>query len=124
MHQVQLSSGHARADKIWVAIDESAVVGLGGLIVEKNEAEVEPLIVRHSHRRRGIGTQLLETVITAAQNLLIRYLNVRPVARNVVGLHFFHTRGFDTIGLIQLFMDMSQRSWKTGIILHNRQFNY
>jgi N-acetylglutamate synthase-like GNAT family acetyltransferase len=111
-------------DKIWVATDESEVVGMVGLIVEKNEAKIEPLIVRHSHRRRGIGTQLLDTVITAVRNLPIRYLNVRPVARNVVGLHFFYSRGFDTIGHIQLFMDLSQRSWKTGIELHNRKFSY
>lgn len=111
-------------ENLWVATDESKLVGLVGLIVGKNEAEVEPLIVRHSHRRRGIGTQLLETVITEARKLPIRYLNIRPVARNIVGLHFFHGQGFDNIGHIQLFMDLSQRSWKTGIVLHNRQFNY
>jgi len=62
--------------------------------------------------------------MTEASKLSIRYLNVRPVARNIDALHFFHHYGFDTIGHIQLFIDLKKRLWKTGIELHHRQFNY
>lgn len=111
-------------DCIWVALHRSDVVGLVGLIIEEHEAEVEPLIVRHDYRRRGVGTQLLDTVLAEARKLPIRYLNVRPVARNIVALHFFHRHGFDTIGHIELFIDLKQRPWKREIEIHNRQFNY
>jgi len=33
------------SDKLWVATVDSRVVGLTGLIIKENEAEVEPLIV-------------------------------------------------------------------------------
>lgn len=111
-------------DCLWVAIHGSEVVGLVGLIVEENEAEVEPLIICQRYRRRGIGTQLLNAVMREASKLPIRYINVRPVARNMGALHFFHHYGFDTIGHIDLFIDMKKRPWKTGIEIHHRQFNY
>jgi GNAT superfamily N-acetyltransferase len=111
-------------DCLWVAVHGSDVVGLVGLIIDEDEAEIEPLIVRQHYRRRGVGTQLLNTVLTEARKLPIRYLNVRPVPRNIVALQFFRRHGFDTIGHIQLFMDINQRPWKPGIELHHRQFNY
>lgn len=111
-------------ERLWVAVHGSDVIGLVGLIVEEREAEVEPLIISQRYRRQGIGTQLLDTVMTEARKLPIRYLNVRPVARNRGALQFFHQYGFDTIGHIQLFIDLKQRPWKPGIDIHNRQFNY
>ena len=112
------------SDCLWVAIHGSEVVGLNGLIIKENEAEVEPLIVSQSYRRRGIGTQFLDTVLIKTRKFSIRYLNVRPVARNMGAVHFFHHYGFNTIGHIELFIDLKQRPWKTGIEIHHRQFNY
>ena len=111
-------------DCLWVAVQKSDVVGLVGLVIEESEAEIEPLIISQRYRRQGIGTQLLDVVMTEVSKLPIRYLNVRPVARNIDALHFFHHYGFDTIGHIDLLIDLKNRHWKSGIELHNRQFNY
>ncbi|MFZ0966280.1 MAG: GNAT family N-acetyltransferase [Candidatus Bathyarchaeia archaeon] len=39
------------------------MVGLVGLIVEGNEAEIEPLIVSKTYRSKGIGKQLIGTMV-------------------------------------------------------------
>jgi ribosomal protein S18 acetylase RimI-like enzyme len=101
-------------NRLWVATCNAAVVGLVGLIVRDTEVEVEPLIVHKGHRRHGIGEQLTHTVIAEARKLNIRYLSVKPVARNIQAIKFFHHRGFRTLGHIELFLDLSKSAWKPG----------
>ncbi len=112
------------SNNLWVALKESKVVGLVGLIAKEKEAEVEPVIVRADQRGKGIGQQLLTTVIAVAQQRGFRFLNVRPVARNQAAISFFFNRGFRTLGHIQLFMDFSDRAWKPGPELFGHDFNY
>ena len=54
-HLVKVEHEH-----IWVAVYDSKVVGLVGLIVEEEEAEIEPLIVSEAYRHKGIGEKLVE----------------------------------------------------------------
>jgi len=51
-------------DRLWVAVSDSKVVGLVGLMLTGEETEIEPLIVSKPYRRKGIGTKLLETVVS------------------------------------------------------------
>ena len=50
-------------DQLWVAVDNSQVVGFMGLIVKGNEAEMDPLIVGKAQRRKRIGEELVNTAI-------------------------------------------------------------
>jgi GNAT superfamily N-acetyltransferase len=102
------------AGQLWVAAQSSHVIGLTGLIVRGDEAEVEPLIVAKSHRGKGIGSRLIEKVIVEARARRIRLLTVKPVARNVKTIQFLHKHGFTNLGVIELFMDFSNRTWKSG----------
>ena len=112
------------ADNLFVAILDSKVVGLTGLMVNEEETEVEPLIVSKPYRKKGIGKRLIETVITEAHKLGIRYLNVKPVARNVEALKFLYKQGFRNVGQLQLFIDFSNKEWKKGLTLFNLKCNY
>lgn len=111
-------------DCLWVASCDQHVVGLAGLIVKDKEAEIEPLIVSQPYRNKGIGTRLVETIIVEARKMGIRFLSVRPVARNVDAIEFFYDRGFMNMGHVELFIDFSNRRWKKGLMLFNHQFNY
>lgn len=111
-------------DQIWVAVDDSRVVGLVGLITKGNEAEIEPVIVTSSYRGNGIGTQLLESAITAARGKGARFLTVKPVARNLKTIQFLHKHGFKNIGFIELFIDFSKRPWKSQIELFDCEFEF
>jgi GNAT superfamily N-acetyltransferase len=110
--------------QIWVAAEGSLVLGLVGLIVKENEAEVEPIIVRETHRGKGIGSQLLQTATVEAHRRGIRLLTVKPVARNKRTIQFLHKHGFKNVGFIELFMDFSKRSWKSKIKIFGRDFDF
>ena len=118
-HLAKVGSEH-----IWVAAFDSKVVGFVGLIVEGKEAEVEPLIVSKSYRGKGIGTQLVEKVVHEAHEKGVRYLDVKPVARNAKTIKFLYKQGFRNVGHVDLFMDFGNHSWKPGLGIHGCEFNY
>ncbi len=100
------------AARLWVAGDDSRVVGLIGLIVEGEEAEIEPLVVSKAYRRRGIGKQLIKRIVAEARNLGVRFLSVKPAARNVHAIRFLYIQGFQepwthraVLGLLQVRLD-------------------
>jgi len=107
-----------------VAIDDSRVVGLVGLIVEGNKAEIEPLIVCKAYRGKGIGKQLIEAVISEARKIGVRLLNVRPVARNMKTIKFLYKQGFKNLGYVELFMGFSDYVWKQDPEIFGYKFNF
>ena len=112
-------------EHIWVAEVDAQVVGLAGLIPVEGEAELEPLVVSEPYRGHGIGRQLTEAVITAARTRGFHQIKVRPVARNQPAIQFFHEMGFDTLGHIELFMDLGSANsqvWRLGERMADRDF--
>jgi len=111
-------------DRLWVAVSGSHVVGLIGLIVKGNEAEIEPLVVSKAHRGKGIGKELIEVVVSEARNEGVRFLNVKPVARNIEAIRFLYKRGFKNLGHIELFLDFSDYAWKPRLEVHGYEFSF
>lgn len=110
--------------RIWVAVVGDRIVGFAGLIVEGEEAELEPIIVTEEHRGSGVGSTLIKTVMKEVESLDVKSLNVRPVARNASAIAYFHECGFDKVGHIQLFIDYSDKKWKDGLRIHRTEFQY
>lgn len=114
-------------NRIWVAEDKSEVLGMIGLMGEGVEAEIEPVIVKKGYRRIGIGEKLIDFVVQEAKKLDFRFLNIRPVMRNIDAIKMFHKNGFKNIGRIELFMDLKEkeeRKWKSDLRLFDIQFYY
>jgi len=111
-------------DQLWVAVYDSKIVGLVGLMLKGEETEIEPLIVSKQFRNKGIGTKLIETVVSEARKKEAKHLNIGPVARNVKAIEFLHKRGFQNLGYIHLFIDFSKRSWKSGPKIFGYKFKY
>ena len=111
-------------ERLWVAVHDSKVVGLGGLIVKDREAEIEPLIVSKAYRHKGIGKHLTRTIVSEARKLDLRFLTVKPVARNIEAIKFFYQQGFKTLGQIELCLDFCQYAWKLGPKLFALQFDF
>lgn len=112
------------SENLWVAVEDGCVVGLTGLMGEGAEGEVEPLVVSEPHRNKGIGGMLLEFAVVEARRRGVKYLSVRPVARNTDAIEFFHKRGFVNLGHIELFMDLSGGAWREGPRIFGRAFRY
>ena len=112
---------------LWVAEAGGQVVGLTGLLVCEEEAEVEPLIVAARLRARGIGRRLLDQAVSEARARGIRFLSVRPVARNAAAIALFVKAGFRLLGQIDLFQEMdasSERRWVDGVTIHGHRLRY
>lgn len=121
-HMVRVGS-----KRVWVAERDGQAVGLVGLIVDGQEAEVEPVVVAAAHRGKGIGRALLEHAVEEANDLGAHYLSVRPVARNVEAIAFFFGAGFRALGHIELFVDLRPHfpgTWKPGPELFGCTFEY
>lgn len=112
------------SERLWVAICNSKVVGLTGLIVEDEEAEIEPLIVSEDFRGKGIGKKLLEIAVSEARRLDVKFLTVRPVARNIQAIKFFYSQNFKNLGHIDLILDLADFSWKQGPELFECKFKF
>ena len=115
------------ADHIWVAECEGKLLGLVGLRMEDQEAEVEPIVVDPGYQGRGIGRALLNATVLEAEKLGVRFLNVRPVARNAEAISFFYAAGFRLLGHVELCMELRPAppgAWKSGLELFGCSFDY
>jgi GNAT superfamily N-acetyltransferase len=111
----------------WVATVDGHVVGLIGLLIEGEEADVEPAIVSKEYRSQGVGTAMLKHVIQEAKKLKIRFLSAKPVVRNIEAMSFLVKEGFNITGQIELFQDLStdtSREWKTGLKIQGNKLKY
>jgi len=112
-------------ENVWVAELAGQVVGLAGLIPDV--PELEPVVVAEQHRGQGIGRLLAEAVISAVRERGARTVQVRPVARNIEAVRFFHELGFDVLDQLQLSMDLVDRArdpWIPGERLADRDFRF
>lgn len=108
---------------VWVADRAGSVVGLTGLIVTGSEGELEPAIVTGELRGDGIGRLLVDRVVSEARRRGVSLLSVRPVARNSDAVRFFRDAGFDILGHIEAFMDLTEdREWVDGETIAEREF--
>jgi len=125
----ELFINNAQRRAAWVAEVEGRVVACAGLLIFENgkEAEIEPVIVSVDYRGKGIGAKLIRRAVQEAEKFGVHILSVRPVARNEEALRFFVREGFNLVGYIDLFQQLSGSSykkWKPGIIIHGNQLRY
>jgi N-acetylglutamate synthase-like GNAT family acetyltransferase len=119
--------GKAEFNGFWVAEIEGKVVGFCGLFASGEEGEIEPVVVANGARDKGIGTELVKYVTQAAVKKNVRYLSIKPVARNKRAIDLFIRLGFDMVGHLDLFQDLSptkERTWKTGLVIHGNKVKY
>jgi len=121
-----------RADRCgtWVAVSEKKINGFAGLldtVGEEGVGEIEPVIITASSRGRGVGTKLIERVVNEAKIKKFRFLSIRPELRNENAFDLYVSLGFNKVGAIELFQDLSPtstREWKSGIYIHGRNLSY
>jgi GNAT superfamily N-acetyltransferase len=93
---------HPKLSRVWVAERGNEILALCGLLVHEEESELEPIVVDPGHRGLGIGAVLAQQAISQSRALGVKYVNVRPVARNVEAIRFFHREGFRLLGRFEL----------------------
>ncbi len=114
-------------ERVWLAIHDKSAVGLVSLIVNGEEAEVDPVVVSSGHRGLGVGRKLLDHAVEEARKLGVVCLSVKPAARNEEAVSFYHSSGFDALGHLYLFKWLGPSEpgqWKTGPEIFGKQFDY
>jgi GNAT superfamily N-acetyltransferase len=101
---------------IWVADDDASVIGLVGLLLNGEEAQIEPIIVAGERRSQGVGELLLQHARREAIGRGAHFLSLMPVARNSRAIRKFISSGFNIAGQIDLFEDLrpGERKWIDG----------
>ena len=100
---------------------------MAGLLINEEDAEIEPIVIHSEFRSQGVGTQLIEKIKTEAKERGVEFLSIRPVARNVEAIQCFHRAGFSLLGHIDMFLDLTEKSdqeWKDGVTIHGYAFRY
>jgi N-acetylglutamate synthase-like GNAT family acetyltransferase len=69
--------------RLWIANEDDQVVGIAGTVATGSTAELEPVVVDRTARRRGIGRLLVEAAVADALAQGAQQVFVRPAARNV-----------------------------------------
>jgi GNAT superfamily N-acetyltransferase len=113
----------------WVGELDGKVVGFYSLIGSEgaDELEIDPVVVRSDLRSRGIGRTLLAHAVERCRERGAESVSIRPVARNVEALQLYHEVGFTKLGHIDMFMELTPRrdgTWKSGVTIHGRNFEY
>jgi N-acetylglutamate synthase-like GNAT family acetyltransferase len=114
-------------ESIWLAEIEGEVIGFTSLIKNDQEAEIEPIVVSHEQRGKGVGELLIKYAVEEAKKDNILCVYVKPVARNKEAIYFFYDCGFKTVGHIQLFKWLGEESsdtWQEGLDLFGKTFKY
>ena len=116
--------GYPEQARLWVAERNGSVVGLVGLQIRGRQAEIEPVVVSFDARGQRIGRSLVETAVEAARAEGVRQVKASPVARNALALRFFHRLGFDTLGHIDVLLDLERPKdyWNARETLAEREF--
>jgi [ribosomal protein S18]-alanine N-acetyltransferase len=91
-------SGNAAA-RYWVAEADGRIVGYVGLWRVLDEGQIMDVAVLPSHRRRGVGTKLLETLIADCASAGIDRLLLEVREKNLGALALYEGMGFEREGL-------------------------
>lgn len=114
--------------RIWVAEkDDEEIVGFISVMGKGEEAEIEPIVVKRAYRQQGIGTELLQFAIQESKKLGFSFLSICPVIRNRKAIELFHRVGFQNIGRIELFMELTAkegRDWNSSLEIFDLIFKY
>lgn len=112
---------------IWVVERDQVIIGMAGLLIDENDAQIEPIVIHPDVRSQGIGTELLKRLKSEAKIRGAEFLSIRPVARNIEAIQCFYRAGFSLLGHIDMFMDLSNENdqgWLEGVTIHGNNFRF
>lgn len=95
MIRYELSADHR---SYFVAVDGNSVVGYAGLLAVGAEGDVQTIALSEQYRGKGIGRELLNTLIDAARQRQVRQLFLEVRADNANAIALYQSSGFEILG--------------------------
>lgn len=81
-----------------VAKINQKIVGFAGIKVVMDEADIMNIVTKKSNRNHGIGTLLLENLLSLCQALNLSSLSLEVDEQNLPAIHLYQKFGFEKIG--------------------------
>ena len=91
-----------------VATENSQIVGFSGISVCFDEATLNNIVVKKSCRGRGIGGELLETLIELCADLNMKSLTLEVNSLNTPAINLYEKFGFKNLGIRKKYYNNSQ----------------
>ncbi len=106
----------------WVAEVDGAVIGMVGVMHSDGVADIRRLRVHEDHRRRGVGSALVETALSFCNDnnylkvALDTFMEREPAIRLFEKFHFLvgTTRSYAGKELLYFYLDLYSREDKDG----------
>ena len=91
-----------------IAKENDEVVGFAGISTCLDEATLNNIVVKKSHRNRGIGGELLEALIELCSDLSIRTFTLEVDVSNEPAIHLYEKFGFKNLGIRKKYYNNSR----------------
>lgn len=91
-----------------VAKEKDEVVGFAGISTCLDEATLNNIVVKKSHRNRGIGGELLESLIELCSELRIKTFTLEVATENQPAIHLYEKFGFKNLGIRKKYYNNSR----------------
>ena len=94
-----------------VAKENNEVVGFAGISTCLDEATLNNIVVKKSCRGRGIGGELLESLIDLCGDLHMRTFTLEVDTENAPAIHLYEKFGFKNLGLRKKYYNGSRDAY-------------
>ena len=91
-----------------VAKENEQIVGFAGISTCFDEATLNNIVVKKSQRGRGIGGELLETLIEFCADLHMKSLTLEVNSLNTPAINLYEKFGFKNLGIRKKYYNNSQ----------------
>lgn len=91
-----------------VAKESNQIVGFAGIMTCFDEATLNNIVVKKSCRGRGIGGELLETLIELCADLNMKTLTLEVNVLNTPAINLYKKFGFKNLGIRKKYYNNSQ----------------
>lgn len=82
-----------------VAKENDQIVGFAGIMTCLDEATLNNIVVKKSCRGRGIGGELLDTIIELCADLNMKTLTLEVDSSNIPAISLYKKFGFQNLGI-------------------------
>ena len=97
--------------KYIIAKEKNEVVGFAGISVIFDEATLNNIVVKKSCRGRGIGGELLESLIDLCGDLHMRTFTLEVDTENAPAIHLYEKFGFKNLGIRKKYYNGSRDAY-------------
>jgi len=92
-----------------VAEEKGRIVGLLAIEIKDRICVLDEILVTKDKRGKGIGTVFVDYAKKTAVERGCTEMQVSFAARNVQALNFYHKMGLNCLGMIELFMPLTEK---------------